>query len=100
MACGVDGIVPNINGLDIKKARKILFDYGWLPRNGKEIDGMEDMELGYSEQRSETPELVSCGGGGFYRCYYAYQTTKSYLDVVTSGEPNPTVSGADGSCKF
>ena len=100
MACGVDGIVPNINGLDIKKARKILFDYGWLPRNGKEIDGMGDMELGYSEQRSETPELVSCGGGGFYRCYYAYQTTKSYLDVVTSGEPNPTVSGVDGSCKF
>lgn len=100
MACEAEGVIPNINGLAIKKARRVLFDYGWQPRNGKELEDMGDMEFWYSGQRTETPELVSCGAGGYLRCYYSYESSRSYLEVVTSGEPDSFVSGVQGRCKF
>ena len=100
MACDADGIIPNIHGQVIKSARMVLFDYGWQPRDGKELDDMGDMEFWYSGQRQETPELVSCGSGGYLRCYYAYESDQSYLEVVTSGEPDSFVSSVQGRCKF
>ena len=42
---------------------------------------------------------LSCGGGGILRCFYSYENAKSYMEVVTSGEPNPVVSGFQGRCK-
>jgi len=99
MACKLDGIIPDIQGLEIKEARNILFDYGWKPRNGKELADMGDMEFWYSEMQDETPELRACGGGGFLRCYYNYENKNSYLEVIASGEPEPSVSFAGGSCK-
>ena len=35
MACGTDGIIPDIQDLQIDEAREILFDFGWSPRDGK-----------------------------------------------------------------
>mgnify|MGYP006083038153 CR=1 FL=1 len=100
MACKLDGIIPDIQGLEIAEARNILFDYGWKPRNGKELDDMGDMRLWYSEMQDLTPELRTCGGAGFLRCWYNYESKDSYLEVLAVGEPEPSVSGAVGSCKF
>ena len=99
MACELDGIIPDIDGLEIQEARNILFDYGWKPRNGKKLDNMGDMVLGYDSERDVTPELRTCGGGGLLRCWYNYESKNSYLEVLASGEPEPIVSGVQGSCK-
>lgn len=99
MACATDGIIPDIHGLDIEAARNSLFDYGWMPQDGKKLEDMEGMQFWYSELRAKTPELRTCGGGGFLRCYYNYENKNSYLEVITSGEPQGTVSGVTGSCK-
>lgn len=100
MACELDGIIPDIYGLEIEGARSILFDYGWKPRNGKEIANMGDMQFGYSGMQDLTPELRVCGAGGFLRCYYNYENQGAFLEVVTSGEPEGTVSGVLGSCNI
>ena len=60
---------------------------------------MGDMVLGYDSERDVTPELRTCGGGGLLRCWYNYESKNSYLEVLASGEPEPIVSGVQGSCK-
>ena len=99
MACGTDGIIPDIKGLEIEEAREILFDFGWSPRDGKALHDMGDMKFGFSDMRDKTPELISCGGASIYRCFYSYETNNSYLDVTTAGEPESSVTFVKGICK-
>ena len=99
MACGTDGIIPDIKGLEIEEAREMLFDFGWSPRDGKALDDMGDMQLGYSGMRDKTPELKICSGTGISSCLYSYETNNSYLDVTTAGEPEGSVTFVKGVCK-
>ena len=99
MACGIDGIIPDIKDLQIEEAREILFDFGWSPRDGEALHDMGDMKFGFSDMRDITPELIYCSGFGIARCFYSYETNNSYLDVMTMGEPEPSVAFVKGICK-
>ena len=99
MACGTDGIIPDIKGLEIEEAREMLFDFGWSPRDGKALDDMGDVIPFYSSEREATPELIYCSAFGVSRCVYSYETNNSYLDVTTLGEPEGSVTFVKGICK-
>ena len=73
------------------EARELLFEYGWQPIKAEEIEWM-------ASERAKTPELTSCTASGLFMCHYTYETNNAYLEVVTKGEPEPTVSVVEGRC--
>ena len=90
-ACDLENIIPDIKDLEIAEARELLFEYGWRPIKAEEIEWM-------ASERTKTPELTSCTAFGLFMCHYTYETNNAYLEVVTKGEPEPTVSVVEGRC--
>ena len=62
------------------------------------VTDKRERNVWYSVMQDLTPELRVCGAGGLLRCYYNYENQGAFLEVVTSGEPEGTVSGVLRSC--
>ena len=94
MACGTDGVIPDIEGLYIEEARKILFSHGWKPRDGEAVNNQGDMVYGWAWKREATPELIFCGRV----CSYAYEDKGANLQVWAINEGK--VTAVKGWCKI
>lgn len=93
--CGGTSNVPNIFGLPIHLARKVLLAEGWQPNQepAEEADGY------YAEARKLLPELDTCSGTGFGFCRYEYsKEVTQNLIVITAGETLPLVNGFSVQC--
>lgn len=98
--CGGRAILPNIYGMRIDTARKVLESKGWTPvrsdigddRNqfGREIDLVKRGIL----------EVESCSGTGFGFCSFTYRGSAGTLAVTTVGDDEfPSVSGLSTQCR-
>lgn len=98
--CGGGAVLPNIYGMAIDRARKVLESKGWTPvqgaigknRNeqGREIDLVERGIL----------EVESCSGTGFGYCSFGYRNSAGTLSVTTVGDGEfPSVSGYGATCR-
>lgn len=95
--CGGRAVVPNIYGLSIDKARKLLEAKGWTPLRGEkpapESREADLVKLGIVE-------VDSCSGTGFGFCSFGYKGPGGGLSVTTVGDGEyPAVSGYDAACK-
>jgi len=92
MACGGGTPVPNIYGMPITKARKLLEKSGWDPvGNGDGADREDPREAALAE--AGVKEVASCSGTGFGFCSYDYKRPEAALAVTTVGDgADPSVS--------
>lgn len=91
-----DGMVsvPNIYGIPIHLARRLLLAEGWVPQPPDVVPSLMMTDL---------PELLDCAGTGFAACTYLYRSAEApELMVTTAGEAEPPSSPAvvryDVSC--
>lgn len=98
--CGGKAVMPNIYGMAIDRARKVLESKGWTPvrgaigksrvEQGREIDLVERGIL----------EVESCSGTGFGFCSFSYRGSAGTLSVTTVGDGEfPSVSGYGATCR-
>jgi hypothetical protein len=98
--CAGTASAPNIYGLPIHLARRLLLAEGWQPATAL------DSELGtYAEDAQQSlPELQECSGTGFGYCLWNYvKLPDQQLSVVTAGEggenTSPSVASFQVSCE-
>lgn len=81
--CGGAAKVPNVYGEDIRRARKTLRSYGWLPDRPppEQMTGSEDLI------QQGVIEMLYCSGTGYAFCGFNYKHRKGFrLSVATMGE--------------
>lgn len=87
--CNGASILPNVIGLDILKARELLFKYGFKPSN------LADQSIpAWRENLLDEGifEVDSCSGTGFAFCRFNYSNDISSVGLITAGEDEiPTV---------
>lgn len=84
--CGGQAIVPNIYGLSIKVARKVLMAHGWRPLRPR--DGQDQAWLAVQLGTGGIVEAESCAGTGVGYCAFNYRNAAGGLYVRTAGEDN------------
>lgn len=84
--CHGTALVPNIYGLPIDKARKILVGKGWKPVASKPAShsDLSSREAGFVKHG--IVEVDSCAGTGFAFCAFDYKRPEGWLSVTTVGE--------------
>lgn len=95
--CADAASAPNIYGLPIHLARRLLLSEGWQPAPRTETSG------GGLDMGGSLPELQDCSGTGFGYCAWAYvNKSGQILRVTTAGEPkegsSPVVAGFEVTC--
>lgn len=98
--CGGRATVPNVYGMPIDRARKVLAAQGWTPLKG--AIGNDRAQFGRELDLIERGilEVESCSGTGFGYCAYCYRGPAGTLSVSTVGDGEfPTVSGYDVTCR-
>jgi hypothetical protein len=76
--------VPNIFGDDVRKARKRLRAFGWLPSRPPRNDPMSGGEELF---RQGVFEVEACSGTGYGFCAFNYESKKGFgLRVISMGE--------------
>lgn len=96
--CGGKGLVPNVYGQPITRARELLRQAGWRPVKGPAPDDPRSREgdlvkMGVSE-------VEACSGTGFGFCSYGYARDGITLSVTTVGDADdPSVSGYFADCR-
>lgn len=94
--CGGAALVPNIFEQDIRKARKKLLAYGWLPRRPSErLNGGIDEDL----RKQGVVEVELCSGTGYGYCIFNYANAKGFRLVVTSAGDDPLVIEYRVNCR-
>lgn len=92
--------VPNIHGLQIHIARRLLIVEGWQPSPASRDVSSSFVE----EMRKSFPELQDCAETGFGFCQYAYSAGNESLSVVTAGEgsenTSPRVTSFSAACEM
>lgn len=91
--------IPNIYGLPIHLARRMLLAEGWTPAASSEPPATDWT----AEMRREWPELEDCSGTGFGYCSWSYASIAGEsLAVTTAGEApegsSPAVIDFGASC--
>lgn len=94
--CGGAALVPNIFEQDIRKARKKLLAFGWLPRRPSEpLNGGIDEDL----RKQGVLEVEVCSGTGYGYCVFNYANRKGFRLVVTSAGDDPNVIDYGVNCR-
>ncbi|MBN8630391.1 MAG: hypothetical protein J0L76_06010 [Rhodobacterales bacterium] len=91
--CNGKGIVPQIEGLPIDKARTRLASAGWTPIPADPT--MQSLGMAQSLAVAGITEVEDCSGTGFGFCGFSYSGAAGELFVVTAGE-----GGEDGSLPY
>lgn len=95
--CGGKGVVPNIYGMPINRARAALQKAGWSPIAAGAPEG-EDPRL-EALVAAGVVEAESCSGTGFGFCAFNYRGPAGTLGVATVGEGEfPSVSSYGVDC--
>jgi hypothetical protein len=92
--CSGAAFIPNVFEQDIRKARKTLIAYGWLPQKSAGLD-----PEGEGLVRQGVPEVESCSGTGYAFCRFHYRHRKGFDLSVTSMGEEYAVMDAEPSCK-
>jgi hypothetical protein len=95
--CGGRAAVPNVYGMSINEARRVLWAKGWapVPTNPPPEPRSREGELA---KRGVT-EVEGCSGTGFGYCRYNYRGGGGLLNVATVGDGDfPTVSSYAITC--
>jgi hypothetical protein len=88
--------VPNVYGMPIDKARKVLAASGWNPVRGGASS--ESRQAGLVKRG--IAEAESCAGTGLAYCDFGYSGPAGRLTVTTAGEKSlPSVVGYDVNCR-
>ena len=84
--CDGTSSAPNIFGLPIHLARKVLFAEGWETGPVSPDDETDGMSV---ESRKLFPELDTCSGTGFGFCAYVYskEATQAMRVISANGSP-------------
>jgi hypothetical protein len=92
LACGGGTPIPNIYGMPITKARKLLAKSGWETVGNGDAAGREDEREADLAAMGVT-EVASCSGTGFAFCSYDYKRPEAALAVTTVGDnEDPSVA--------
>lgn len=85
--CDGKATAPNVYGLPIHLARRLLLAEGWQPA-ANPPDAEESVVSGYVEHLRKTmPEVQECSGTGFGFCNWEYRKDSDQaLSVTTAGE--------------
>ncbi|WP_232630268.1 hypothetical protein [Methylobacterium sp. Leaf118] len=96
--CGGKGLVPNVYGQPITRAREWLRQAGWRPVTGPAPEDPRSREGDLV--RMGVAEVESCSGTGFGFCAYGYAREGVALSVTTVGDgDDPSVSGYVVDCR-
>jgi len=93
--CNGQVSVPNIFGLKIQDARRVLFAEGWVV-NPLPSDQSHDW---YSDLAASLPELDVCSGTGFGFCAFGYIKNGSGSLGVTTAGGEYRVAGFSATCE-
>ena len=94
--------VPNLYGIPVHLARRLLLDEGWAPVPLAQLDDSISA-LTVRRMQQTLPEVQSCSGTGYGYCNFAYQSAGgASLSVTTAGEAeapsSPSVVGYSVIC--
>jgi hypothetical protein len=93
--CNKEETMPNIYGMKISNARKLLLKNGWTPSIADKLWGFREKEF----KKSGIIEVHDCSGTGFARCFFSYNGNIASLQVITKGEDNdPRVAETEVEC--
>ena len=97
--CAGRAVVPNIYGLPIDIARRLLDIKQWAPLPGEPVaGGIAEGREGELAKRGVV-EVESYSGTGFGYCAFRYRNAAARLNVTTIGDADlPAVSGYDVRC--
>lgn len=102
--CDGTVLVPNIYGLPIDKARKILIGRGWKPVTSKLVSDPEVFAREANFVKHGIVEVDNCSGTGYAFCGFHYKSPGGRLSVTTAGEGDesrdaPAVVDYDVRCR-
>lgn len=93
-------VVPNLRGMDIPKARKILAKAGWRPAPPAATDEEDRFDAAAGYRAKGLTEFETCSGTGYGFCAVNYERADgAQLHVTTLGDEPPTVSAYDVQCE-
>lgn len=86
---------PDVNGLSIQMARKVLMKHGWNPIRNSELY-LSERELTFFDLG--VTEITACSGSGMASCFFQYEKTGYQIRVITVGEYDEVVGNIQAYC--